>query len=244
MYNFKIKNNYLLCYLPDGRVAEGFRKSVEIHATDHTSNAYISLKYLNNWDNLTIPFSQVKVDGQTLDINAFIEWATLNTGNYGIAPTPTIDYTALLQTIIDKLTILETSNNAIVVNTQQTEDKIEELKPLLTEIDNNTDTLETSNNAIVVNTQDIENKLDLLKPAFEISIELVDGANGSNVGVDYTYTIPQSIHKMSIISEVKIGTATSIGNITSNYVLNAGVLQVFSAGTMNGEYIWINGTKI
>jgi hypothetical protein len=222
MYNFKIKNNYLLCNLPDGRVAEGFRKSVEIHATNHTSNAFISLKYLNNWDNLVIPFSEVQVDGQTLDINAFIEWATINTGNYGIEQAPAPDYTTLLQTIIDKLDLL---------------------KPLLIEIDNNTDTLETSNDAIVVNTQQIEDKLDLLKPAFEIAIELVDGANGSNVGVDFTYTIPQSIHQMSIVSEVKLGTATSIGSISANYVYSAGVLQVFSVGTMNGQYIWINGTK-
>ena len=178
---------------------------------------------MNNWDGLVIPFNIVKVDGQTLNINAFIEWVSKNTGNYGIEQAPPIDYTPLLQTIIDKLDLL---------------------RPLLIDIDNNTDTLETSNDAIVVNTQQIEDKIDLLKPKFEIGIELVDGANGSNLGVDFTYTIPQSIHQMSMISEVKIGTATSKGSITSNYVLTAGVLQVFSVGTMNGQYIWVNGTKI
>ena len=166
---------------------------------------------------------------------------TWNTAN---APAPATDYTPLLQTLINQTDTLETSNDAIVVNTQEIEDKIEELKPLLIEIDNNTDTLETSNDAIVVNTQQIEDKLDLLKPAFEIAIELVDGANGSNVGVDFTYTIPQAIHQMSIVSEVKIGTATSIGSISANYEYSAGVLKVFSVGTMNGQYIWIAGTKI
>lgn len=208
MINFKIKDDQFFTieksygnqYFPRRFYAQKIDdRSLEVLSEGRENHLYTILK-LEEFTIDGVAFTNVFTAVNEL---SKITWNTAN------APAPAIDYTPYFQTLI-----------------------------------NQTNTLETSNDAIVVNTQDIENKLDLLKPAFEIAIELVDGANGSNVGVDFTYTIPQSIHQMSIVSEVKIGTATSKGSVTSNYVLTAGVLQVFSVGTMNGQYIWINGTKI
>ena len=79
MYNFRIVNNYMFCDLPNGTIAEGGIKNVEIHLSDHTATAKVSCKNLNNWNNLVVDYSEITVEGASITIEAFITWVTENT---------------------------------------------------------------------------------------------------------------------------------------------------------------------
>lgn len=69
--------------MPDGSVAEGGRKNVEILMTNHTTGAFVSVRGLSGWpETLSVPFSAIRIEGGTTSVEDFITWKTTNTANF------------------------------------------------------------------------------------------------------------------------------------------------------------------